>query len=444
MPKAPPLPKQTSDRTREAEEGLVGSLLVDPSWIPQVRAMLQPDDFLINALADAYQAILSAYAISGTADPLLVQTEAAKLGVLVDAQDLIRWITGDQFALNALRYAELIKDGAVRRHVLGCASGLAAAAIDPSSNIPAEAAKAARALLHASTSESGKDPVAAVEARVDEWRKNPLAPGQVRGVPTGMPAIDRLLGGLEPSLVVVGAGTHVGKTAWACQVARNAASHGFRTMYATKEMLAGQLITRLACSVSKVDLYRLKSGRIDDGEFEVVRQALGILRELPLWWDDSSRTIDELIGKAHALRATKKLDLLIVDSLGLFVPRTTDQRPIQIGQATEALLGAAADLEVPVVVLHHLGRSVQQRSRPQMEDLQWSSFIEQDADIVAFLWRAELNASLADGTPNRKGRTMEFIVRKNRLTGRFGTAMLYFGEFTEIERYAEETDGGLL
>jgi len=429
---------ELSFATEDAEFALVGSLLQNWSAMEIAVAIIRPEDLLFPTMRDLYAAIIATIREHGASDLLLIMDKAKRMGLGIKAEEIQAALARAPFSPNVEHYARLCLDYARRRTSIELAGDLAVASHDLSSPYEQVAARIAWQLLQATGANkaegsSALDVAGRVLAQYEEFH---LDPQLVRGVATGMRSIDAMLGGLPTGLTVVGAGTHIGKTAWACAMAQNVAANGQRVLYFTREMKAEQLAGRLILSVARVDMMVARRGECNEAEMETIRAAAHIIGDLPLTWVDSGEvnTIADIAARAYQEKAQRGLDLVVVDSLGLYVARSSDQRNLRIGEATLALLSIASALDVPIVVLHHVGRVAEGRkdTRPKLSDYLWSSYVERDADIGAFLWREELNTIKASGAANPAGRRMEFIVRKNRLSGRIGTALLYFGQFAEV------------
>jgi replicative DNA helicase len=434
--------------TEDAEMALVGCLLQDWSAVEVAMAIVGPDDLLFPGCRDLYAVIVATLREHKTVDLLLVMDTAKRLGIGITAEEIQTALARAPFTPNVEKYAMLCLDYARRRKSIEEAGRLAIAAHDLSQPYDEVAAKVAWGLLQttgakAAEEQSAGDVARQVLTQYEQYHENPQP---VRGVSTGMRSIDAMLGGLPTGLIVVGAGTHVGKTAWACALAQNVAANGQRVAYFTHEMRAKQLAGRLILSVARIDMMKAWKGECSAAEMETLTASAHIIGDLPLWWIDQTEanTVADIAARAYRDKARYGLDLIIVDSLGLYVPRSSDQRNLRIGEATLALLSIATTLDIPIVALHHVGRAAEQRAdnRPQLSDYLWSSYVERDADIAAFLWREELNATKASGAANPAGRRMEFIVRKNRQSGRLGTALLYFGEFAEVHALETGQKGG--
>jgi replicative DNA helicase len=322
------------------------------------------------------------------------------------------------------------------------ASDLAQVAHEGGENLSEKSTQIGSLLMGRRFAINGKDPdtMQALKTQIQEWANDPLRPGEVRGIATGFRSVDTMLGGLSPSLFICAATTSMGKTAFACQTAVNVAKAGHRVLYLTKEMSTEQVLTRMACAESKIDWLRIQAGTLTGEEIGRLMKAIDVISDLPLVIDDTCYNIMDVSAIINTQE--HRSSLLVVDYLGLFVPREVEHRSLKLGCASQTLLAISRQEKCTVLALHQIGRKVADRKdkRPQLSDLQWSGMLEQDADIVGFLYREELNTQLASGAANSKGREMELIVRKNRLTGRLGKSLLYFGEFAELHDLANRKD----
>ncbi|HET8523883.1 MAG TPA: replicative DNA helicase, partial [Thermomicrobiales bacterium] len=266
--------------------------------------------------------------------------------------------------------------------------------------------------------------------------------GSFVGVPTGFTDLDQLTGGLQKSdLVIVAARPSVGKTAFALGMAYGAAvQHGKTVGVFSLEMSAEQLVQRLLATETGVDSHRLRLGQIDDHEWDRISRAFGRLAEAKIYIDDSSGlNVMEVRSKARRLQAEQGVDLIIIDYLQLMHSRRSENRVQEISEISRGLKGLARELNVPVVALSQLSRAVESRSdhRPMLSDLRESGSIEQDADIVMFIYRDEVY----DPNTEKKG-IAELIVAKHR-NGPVGTVNLRFfdktARFADLELYREPT-----
>jgi len=264
--------------------------------------------------------------------------------------------------------------------------------------------------------------------------------GEIVGIPTGFTDLDKLTGGLQRSdLIILAARPSMGKSALALGMAYGAAvQHGMKVGFFALEMSAEQLVQRLLSTETGVDSHRLRLGQIDDSEWDRVSRAFGRLAEAQIYIDDSAAaSIMDVRSKARRMQAEVGLDLLIIDYLQLMSGRRTENRVQEIAEISRGLKGIARELNVPVVALSQLSRGVETRAdhRPMLSDLRESGSIEQDADIVMFIYREEKY----DADTDRKG-IAELIVAKHR-NGPVDTVNLRFFErharFADLELYRE-------
>ncbi len=442
----------------EAECAVLGACLIDPGAIPRVGRLLSPEDFSVQENAWVMAALQALFKEGETTDLLTISEflrrkgQLAPIGGMARLTELINQTPSSQ-AVGS--HARIVKDCSYRRNLLQEASRLAVAAHNQSEDAHPIVHRICSDLLGGSDkfgATSGPPSIslpAAVE-RISGWREKPLKPGEVRGIPTGIGSLDRMLGGLEPSLVLCGGQTSIGKTAFALQLLLNIASKGYRACFVTGEMSVDQLLVRMLSSIAQVSLIEMKRG-LNSEQWARVSAAAEIMGELPIWMDASCSTVGDIRSLAYQRKAKEGLDILMIDYLGCFVPRDSDHRPLKLGTASGSLLHLSRELDACIFANHQLRRESDTQAkkkrgvrRPKKEDLQWSGMLAQDADIVLLLWREALATSTSDGRPNPKGRSMEIICDKNRLTGRLGRAHAYFGEHAEVKDREPGLDRGPL
>jgi len=261
----------------------------------------------------------------------------------------------------------------------------------------------------------------------------------VTGLPTGYQELDRLLSGLQPSnLVIVGARPSMGKTAFALGMAAHAALHAHKpVLFFSLEMSHIEITSRLICSEARVPSDRIRSGRLQDSDWPKITHAIGRLSEAELFIDDNSQvTVMEIRAKARRLKAQLgSLGMIVVDYLQLMTGRgRAENRQVEISEISRSLKLLARELDTPVVALSQLSRGLEMRAdkRPVLADLRESGSIEQDADVVMFIYRDEVyNAEVAGGSA-------EILVSKHRSgpTGRVELAFL--GQYTRFHDMAKE------
>lgn len=427
----------------EAEDAALGACLIDPGAIPRVFHLAPPDAFsdqgnawIMAALATLFQAG-AAVDILTVSEMLRRKDQLDQVGGLARLSSLINQTPS---SIGADTYARIVADCADRRALLLGATDLARIAQDQSRDARPRAHAVCSEILGRS-SRAGAPSGAMVDvlpqtfAQIEKWRADPLGPGEVRGLSTGLAGVDRMLGGLEPSLIICGGQTSIGKTAFSLQLSMNIASKGHQVCYVSGEMPAVQLTGRMLSSVGQISWLDIKSGNLDDGQWEQLQSARTVIGEIPLWLDAGPATVGDICSLAYQRKAKEGLDFLVVDYLGCYVLRSGENRPLELGAASSSLLRLSQELGVCVFVNHQLRRNSEpgkKNRRPCKEDLQWSGMLAQDADIVLLLWREALAVTDAKGRPSPKGRRMEIICDKNRLTGRVGRTFAYFGEYAEI------------
>ena len=259
------------------------------------------------------------------------------------------------------------------------------------------------------------------------------------GAPTGFTDFDELTSGLQQSdLVIVAGRPSMGKTSFAMNIAEHAViKHKLHTAIFSMEMSSEQLIMRMLSSLGRIDQHKVRTGKLDDDDWPRLTSAVGILAEAPLFIDDTpALTPTELRARARRLKREHGLDLIIVDYLQLLtVPGTRENRTAEISEISRSLKAMAKELDVPLVALSQLNRSLEQRpnKRPVMSDLRESGAIEQDADVISFIYRDEV---YNEDSPD-KG-TAEIIIAKQR-NGPIGTVRLTFlGQYTRFENYIHD------
>ena len=280
-----------------------------------------------------------------------------------------------------------------------------------------------------------------IESNIDALEERQGNKTLITGVPTGFTRLDHLTSGFQPSdLIILAARPSMGKTAFALNVARNAAVDGnVPVAIFSLEMSKEQLSMRLLCAEARVDSSRIRSGYFSRDDWDALTDAAGVLSEAPIYIDDSADiTAIEIRAKSRRLKMEKNLGLVIVDYLQLMKGRPhLERRDLEISEISRSLKSLAKELEVPVIALSQLNRKLEERSdkRPMLSDLRESGSLEQDADVVAFIYRDEVY-NREENNPNR-GKA-EIILGKQR-NGPIGSASLVFlNTYTRFENPAPE------
>jgi replicative DNA helicase len=442
----------------EAEQSLLGALLLDNQAFDRVADLVSAPDFYRDDHRRIWRHIARLVEASRPADVVTV-SESIEASEDKDktggAAYLAALAQNTPSALHIRRYAELVRERAVQRRLAQVATEIAESAL-------ASAGKDVGQLLDEAESkifqiaESGarKDQgllgispiLAKVFERIDHLHSQEN-PSDVTGVPTGFVDLDRKTAGLQPGdLIIVAGRPSMGKTAFALNIAEHVALHpsvGLPVAVFSMEMSASQLAMRMLSSMARVDQHKLRTGRLNNEEWSQLTDAIGKLNEARIHVDETA-ALNALELRARARRMKReygKLGLVVVDYLQLMsASGQGENRATEISEISRSLKALAKELEVPVVALSQLSRAVEQRNdrRPLMSDLRESGAIEQDADLILFIYREEV---YAPDKEEAKGRA-EVIIGKQR-NGPIGMVpMAFLGPFTRFGNLMDSGDGG--
>jgi replicative DNA helicase len=386
--------------SEEAEISILGALLLDKDAITSVAEFLQSDHFYDDRHKEIYEAIITLY------------EERAPIDVVTLAQRLkkrktIKMVGGQEYLTDLLNrvptaahiehYGKIVKDQAIKRSLMNKATRLVDMSFDESIGADDLLDKAESEIFSLSQTHLNGSftPVRATLAdsfdRLDELHKMDSG---LRGVPTGFTEMDSLLAGLQKSnLVILAARPGVGKTSLAINIAQNLAVNEKRPVgMFSLEMSKEELVDRMLTAQADIDAWKLKTGKLNEEDFAKLSNAMGELAEAPFYIDDTpALSILEMRTKARRLQVEYGIDLLIIDYLQLARSRNLENRVQEVSEISQGFKNLARELKIPVLALSQLSRSVESRGvkRPQLSDLRESGSIEQDADVVMFLWREE-------------------------------------------------------
>jgi len=433
----------------EAEQSVLGGMLLDNDAVDRVGDVIAEADFYSDAHRLVYRHIVALAAEGKPADVVTVSEALAstqKLDYVGGLSYLGALVGGVPTAANIRHYAQIVRDRSILRQLAATAGEIAETAYNPLGRSAKEVLDQAEAkVLHiAEQGARGAQQIAPIGTLlagvVDriETLYNRDDPSDVTGVPTGFADLDRMTSGLQPGdLVVVAGRPSMGKTALALNMGEHVAlAAGLPVIVFSMEMGATQLALRLIGSVGRLDQHKLRTGRLAAEDWEKLTSALGRLNEAPILIDETP-ALNAIEVRSRARRLMKsygKLGLVIVDYLQLMQATTTgENRATEISEISRAMKSLAKELKVPVMGISQLNRSLEQRpnKRPVMSDLRESGAIEQDADLILFIYRDEVyNPDTQD-----KG-IAEIIIGKQR-NGPIGTVRLTFlGEYTRFESFA--------
>jgi replicative DNA helicase len=430
----------------EAEQSVIGSLLIDRDAIIRVASMLKADDFYYGANGIIYQAIVDLYNRREPTDFVTLTDELQRrerfdqVGGLAYLSSLLNVVPT---AVHVEYYGKIVERTASLRRLIDAGAQIVSIGYREGIDVEEAIDSSERAIFDVSQRRTTRDfqSIADVLERffdqIDYLQQNR---GALVGVPTGFSDLDKITGGLQKSdLVIVAARPSVGKTAFALGMAYGAAVlHGKTVGIFSLEMSAEQLVQRLLSTETGVDSHRLRLGQIDDHEWDRISRAFGRLAEAQIFIDDSAAvSVMELRSKARRLQAERGLELLVVDYLQLMQGRRSENRVQEISEISRGLKGIARELNIPVIALSQLSRAVETRAdhHPLLSDLRESGSIEQDADVVMFIYREEVY----DANTENKG-IAEISVAKHR-NGPVGQVNLRFfqktARFADLELYRE-------
>jgi len=337
-------------------------------------------------------------------------------------------------------YGRIVQRTSVMRQLISVAGDIASIGYEGTTDLDASLSAAEDLLYKVRTGRGTRDFVHlrdVLDTYMEETATLDLAEGRhLAPIPTGFPDLDKLLGGLQRSdMVVLAARPSLGKSTLAFNIARNAAVHGATVGIFSMEMSAEQVAVRLLSSEANVNSHRLRLGMVSEEEHRRELDAIGLLSELPIYIDDSPiQGVVEMRGKARRLQTERGLDLLVVDYLQLMTSGSgkSEYRVQEMGEFSRSLKGMARDMDIPLIACSQLSRAPEQRPshRPLLSDLRESGSIEQDADVVAFIYREDIYTtedewSKSHPTEPYPKNIAELIVAKHR-NGPTGPVSLYF------------------
>lgn len=435
-------PGRVPPQALAAEEAVLGGILLDNTGIDRVTGVLGPDDFYRESHRCIFRAMRALAERSEPVDlitlgeELKARDELANVGGLTYLAQLAERVPT---AANIAHHANIVREKAILRNLITTATSIAGRGYEGGDSVK-ELLDRAEQDIFAISDREVQPSFVRLDALVmptletiDQLHKRREI---VTGVPTGFLDLDKLTAGLQPSdLIIIAGRPSMGKTAFCLNIAQHAALTTQKGVAIfSLEMSKEQLAMRMLCSEARVDLANVRTGHFHDEEFEALAHAAGLLASAPIFIDDTpALSVLELRAKARRLSrdAAAKLSLVVVDYLQLMrSSEGKDSREQEISEISRSLKALAKELHVPVIALSQLNRQVENRSppKPRLSDLRESGAIEQDADVIAFIYREEIYVE----DSNRKG-LADIIVAKQR-NGPIGNVELAFRrEYTRFE-----------
>lgn len=431
----------------EAEESLISSILIDNNTLSDIVEVLTPDDFYRSSHQKIFEVCLKLYEQNEPIDLVTLNNALKENGDLEKVGGtsfLAKLLDTVPVAANAAHYAKIVRNKASLRHLLIKSNEITKRCLDDRGDIE-EIIDFAESTVFEISERNIKPsfyPLSnIIETNIDALEERQGNKTLVTGVTTGYNQLDHMTSGFQPSdLIILAARPSMGKTALAMNIARNAAvMGGVPVAVFSLEMSKEQLSMRLLCSESRVDSFKLRGGFISDDDWSNLTNAAGTLSQAPMFIDDSASISSlEIRAKARRLKKDANLGLLIIDYLQLMRGSSgTERRDLEISEISRSLKGLAKELNLPVIALSQLNRKLEERSdkRPQLSDLRESGSLEQDADVVAFIYRDEVY-NKDENNPNI-GKA-EVIIAKQR-NGPVGSVSLAFiNKYTRFENLQQD------
>lgn len=421
----------------EAEQAVLGAMLLSHDAVIVAMEKLQPRDFYRDAHRIIFEVMEHLHRENKEIDVITLPEELNRMKKMDDVGGVGYVLNLPNMvgtASNAEYYANIVVEKALSRNLISTCTELATEAYDGEKKTEDLLDDAERRILQLSDTKNRGDFASVgtvVEATLDKITKLYENKAGLTGLPTGFRDLDRMTSGLQPSdLILVAARPSMGKTAFTLNIAQNVGVRQHKTVaFFSLEMSQEQLVQRLLCQIAHIDSQKLRTGQLNsDEEWTRLTDACDKLYESPIYIDDTPGiSVAEMRSKARRLKSEHGLDLIIVDYLQLMQGRNAESRQQEISEISRSLKALARELKVPLIALSQLSRSVESRQdkRPMLSDLRESGALEQDADIVSFLYREDYYDK---ETENQH--ITEVILAKHR-NGPVGSVKLYFkNEFT--------------
>lgn len=430
---------KTMPHNKEAEQSVLGCMLVDSECVSTAASRLQEDCFYIEANRQIFSAMMSLYDVGSNVDFVTVGDALAKTGKLdaVGGNEYLVFLATSLPTTNNLKqYIEILNDKAMLRRLINASNSISEMSYSPGSDSGEVAEKAGQLIFNVIEKQNGseivhiRDVIMKTYDNLVEIYQNK---GEVLGVPTGLIDLDNILHGLRKgNFVLIAARPSVGKTSFALNIATHAAIRAnVPTAIFSLEMKDTELVSRMISSEMLIDASHLMTGELDDDDWEKIANSLNLLGNAPIYINETSNvTVNGIRTICRRLKHEKNLGLIVIDYLQLMSDDSrTESRQNEISAISRSLKVLALELDIPIIALSQLSRASEKRTdhRPMLSDLRDSGAIEQDADIVMFLYKEDNY----DKETEQKN-IVECIVAKNR-AGSTDTAKLYWaGQYTRF------------
>lgn len=430
----------------EAERAVLGAAMQDPASLMLVMETLEADDFFQPQNAVLFRAMARLFSQPRSVDLVTMDVELSRTGALEGiggTEYLIQLIRSVPTAAYLRHYIQIVLEKSTLRKLISVSGEISRVCFEEKMSMEETLLYAEKAIFDIVMKRMGSEQLTPLRevlkrtiAQIEELVRNK---GQIAGVPTGFTQIDRLLTGMHAGeLIFVGARPSMGKTSFAMNIASYAARHGKSVAVFSLEMPKEQIAMRILCGDARVNMQNVRAGVLSDKDWERLSATLGPLSEARIYLDDSSSlTPTQLRSRCRRLMTERGLDLIIVDYMQLMsADGRSENRQLEVSEISRKLKGIALELKVPLLACAQLSRASVKRpgnSKPVLSDLRDSGSIEQDADVVMFLYRAAAN-NVPDADPSEA----EVIIAKQR-NGPLDTVMLTWLEnYTLFENRYEQ------
>jgi len=423
----------------EAEQSVLGAMLLNRETIPTVTEIIKPEDFYREDNREIFEAILDLYDQAEPID-LITVSEQLKLRGTMDEIGGLEYLTylanSVPTTANARHYAQIVEEKSILRQLIKASSEIANMSYEASEEVTYVLDKAEKNIFDILQKRNFKGLIPIKDVLVETFNKLEELynnKGHITGIPTGFADLDFKTSGLQNSdLIFIAARPAMGKTAFALNIAQYAAiNRKIPVAIFSLEMSKEQLVNRMLCCEAMVDSQKMRTGKLEDDDWQKIAKALGPLSEAPIYIDDTPGiSIMEIRAKCRRLKLEKNLGLVVIDYLQLLQGRgKSENRQQEISEISRSLKIMAKEINVPVITLSQLSRAPEARAdhRPMLSDLRESGSIEQDADIVMFLYRDDYYNPDTD-----KKNIAEVILAKHR-NGSTGTVeLVWLGQYTKF------------
>lgn len=429
----------------EAEESVLGAMMLSKTAVGEVLEIINPEDFYRGAHASVCEVVRDLFANGEPVDAITVADELRRRGLLEStggAPYIYTLVSAVPTAANAAYYARIVAEHSTLRRLIEAATTIAQDAYEVPEDVE-DAVNRAEELMFAVASRRQSQDFQPIRVLLEESMAQIEAfaarGAEITGVPTGFTDLDRLMAGMQPgNLILVAARPAMGKSTFAMNVGQHVAQHeGRPVVMFSLEMSWMEIVQRMICSEARVDTKRIRNGQMGEAEWRRVSHAVGRLAEAPIYIDDSaSISMGEIRAKCRRLKARGDLGLVIVDYIQLMSsPKRTENRVQEVSEISRAMKILAKELEVPVMAVSQLSRQPEQSGatprRPRLADLRESGALEQDADVVMFVYREDYYNKDSD----KKGEA-EIILEKHRNGPTDTVNLAFLGQYTKFENLA--------